>query len=95
MTARKEAKLRADIIEVLKARCIYETTDDLLIDELLYQYVLIDAAKKAIKKHGIMINVSLIGERLFQINQAISIYNQASKTHKSRVDKDGNLREEN
>lgn len=50
MITAKEKRLRQQVTDLLKSKNLYEETDLVLLDELLYQFHLINEAKKAIKK---------------------------------------------
>jgi P27 family predicted phage terminase small subunit len=54
--------------------------DSYLVDELLFNQLLIKQAKKDIKEKGISINVSNNPEKpYFQTNQSVTIYNNSLK----------------
>jgi P27 family predicted phage terminase small subunit len=76
----KEKKLESQIKELLKAKNLYEESDDILIDELFTLLGLIQSAKKSIKKDGILVNVRAEGSPLYQVNQAVSVYRDALKS---------------
>ena len=76
-----DKKLKADIIELMRDKGIYENTDANLINELIYNLYISREAKAAIAAHGIMVNVRADPDAppLYQVNQAVGIYNQAIK----------------
>jgi P27 family predicted phage terminase small subunit len=78
---RKYKQLKDDIINLLQEKGNYEKTDDKLIDELIYNCILSDKAKKEIDKYGLMVNVIRDEKKspLFQVNQAVGIYHQSLK----------------
>lgn len=52
--------------------------DDYLVDELLFNQLLIKQAKKDIKDKGLLINVSSNPDKeYYQTNQAVTIYNNS------------------
>ena len=80
MTA-KEKKLHKQIVTLLKSKNLYEPSDEILIDELLFIQSVIASAKQEIATHGIMVNVRAdISNPLYQVNQAVSIYQNAIKS---------------
>lgn len=69
------------IIDYLKEKEIYETVDDTLVDELIYNIKTIDNAKVDINKRGVIVNVRSDPEAdpYFQPNPSVAIYNNALK----------------
>lgn len=78
----KEKKLQKQIITLLKAKHLYEPSDDLLIDEIHFLQGIIAQAKTEINTNGIMVNVrSDPGKPMcLQTNQSVSIYRDALKS---------------
>lgn len=74
-------KLREVIITYLQDRNLYHETDDLLVDELLFNIKLSKDAKESISSAGLMINVTRNPEReaYYVPNPAVSIYQQCLK----------------
>jgi hypothetical protein len=76
-------RLRVTIVAQLRARNSYEESDDALIDELLFQYRLMNEAKADIALRGIQINVRVEGEPLFQKNHSVSVVEKCVRTIQS------------
>jgi P27 family predicted phage terminase small subunit len=79
MTA-KQKKLHSQIITLLKSKNLYEESDQILIAEIFTLLEVIDAAKKSIKRDGIMVNVRADGPPLMQVNQAVSVHRDGLKS---------------
>jgi P27 family predicted phage terminase small subunit len=80
MNSSKQKKISSDILDSLRSKGLFENSDQILIDELLYQQFLISEAKKSIKANGILVNVRADGVPLLQVNQAVSVYRDAVKS---------------
>lgn len=76
----KEKKLHKQIVTLLKSKNLYEISDDILIDELIFLQSLIVQSKQEIQTHGILVNVRSDGTPLYQVNQAVSIYRDTLKS---------------
>src|SRR5688572_24698559 len=77
----KEKRLQKQITCLLKSKNLYEATDDMLIDELVFLQSIITQAKQEIKSHGILVNVRPDPDNpLYQMNQAVSVYRDAVKS---------------
>jgi P27 family predicted phage terminase small subunit len=79
MTA-KEKKLHKQIVSVLKDKNLYEPSDEILIDELIFLQSIIASSKADITAHGILVNVRADGSPLYQVNQAVSVYRDSLKS---------------
>jgi len=69
------------IIQYLEERDMYHTSDELLIDELLFNVEMMTTAKTAIREDGIMIDITRDPDKdpFFQKNRAVDVYQQALK----------------
>lgn len=74
-------RIKNIILKTLKDSQVYDPTDDILIDELLYNIKLSDDAKKDIKKYGFKQNVVKDPKKdpYYQANPSVSTYIQTSK----------------
>lgn len=81
MTA-KEKKQRKQIVELLKSKNLYELSDEILIDELIFLQGIIQQSKEMIMQQGVMVNVRTDpGKPKYeQVNQVWSIYKDALKS---------------
>ena len=69
------------IKKYLKNGGIYETIDDILIEELAFNVALAKEAKIDIEERGIVVNISKDEKRqYFQPNFSVNTYNQALKS---------------
>ena len=78
---KKYSTLDKTVCDYLKERGVYDVTDFVLVDELIFNSYVADNAKEAIITDGIMVNVRKDpdADPLMQTNQAVSIYNLAVK----------------
>jgi hypothetical protein len=77
-------KFKKGLIKLLKEKNIYEKdSDDILIDELVYQLELNELAKQDVLARGIQINVRQQGEPFYNLNQSIAVINQCTKNIQS------------
>jgi phage terminase small subunit len=76
----KYGRIKNKVKKFLKDKGSYEPIDDVLIGEMVYNIELCDMAKVDIAERGIQVNIRPAdSDPLMQINQAVSIYSQASK----------------
>lgn len=79
MEAKQLQKLKRDIVKLLKKEKLYESTDLVLVDELIYNLTLIDQAKQDIAERGININLRKDDENPFyQLNNSLSIIQKST-----------------
>ena len=74
-------RIKNIVLKTLKDSQVYDPTDEILIDELLYNIKLCDEAKRDIKKYGFKQNVVKDPKKdpYYQQNPSVSTYIQASK----------------
>lgn len=76
------SRIRTIVKKTLEDRKVYDPSDELLIDELLFNIKISDDAKRDIQERGYQINV--VRDRLklpyFQQNTSVSTYLQAVKS---------------
>lgn len=76
----KYKKIYNQVRKLLRDKGVLEKADDNLINELSYQFSIIDKSKIKIDELGVLVNVrGKDNNPYFQPNPAISIYNQALK----------------
>lgn len=76
----KRKKLRKEITDHLKESNIYEKTDDILIDKLVFNILLCDNAQEDIADKGLMVNIARPENApYYQQNPSIGIFNSACK----------------
>lgn len=83
MDATERKKIKSTIEKELKARSLYEKVDQYLIEELLYQFELLEMAKADITVRGIQINVRQQGEPFYNLNQSVSVVQTCTRTIQS------------
>ena len=81
MLAKKYRNFKQSVIKLLIEKNNYEDdVDDKMIDELVYNFYLVDEAKKKIKDEGIVVNVRAEGKiPYYQTSVSLGIYNYALK----------------
>ena len=80
MAATKYTKIRNQVKKYLKGTGSYETIDDVLIEELIFNVELSDIAKKDIKENGLQqLMTSNKGHEYYQVNSAVAVYQGAVK----------------
>ncbi|MFW5847872.1 MAG: phage terminase small subunit P27 family [bacterium] len=74
------ALTKKNLINYLEQKNIYESVDDNLITELLYNVKIANQAKKDINQRGVTVNVRQSDENpYFQPNPSVSVYHSAIK----------------
>jgi len=82
MTPSEQKKIKSAIVKTLKEQNIYNKAfDENLIDNLIFNLVLIADAKRDILSRGNLVNLCKEGEEpYYQINFSISIFHNAVKS---------------
>jgi len=80
MKPTEQKKFTKGIVDTLRTRGTYDkAVDDVLIDNLIFNLVLIENAKKDIVHRGQMVDIGKNNE-FFQINFSVSIFHNAVKS---------------
>ena len=84
-------RIKNIVLKTLKDSQVYDPTDDILIDELLYNIKLSDDAKKDIKKYGFKMNVVKDPDKdpHYQQNPSVGTYISTTKNISSLLTKLG------
>jgi len=77
----KSKTFKKDLIKILKEKKNYEKSDDILIDEMLFQLSMLADAKEDVITRGIQINVRKDQDAppFYNLNQSVSVVFQATK----------------
>jgi len=71
---------KKEIEKYLRAKKQLEKVDSSLIDELCFNYFLVDESKRELIAKGLMVNVSADATKpYYQVNHITGVYNQAIK----------------
>jgi P27 family predicted phage terminase small subunit len=70
-------KLKKQIIELLGTQ--YKSSDEPLVDELIYNFKMLQRAKDGLEEQGLMINISRGEDPYYQKNPLFSIYDTCLK----------------
>lgn len=78
---KKYTQLEKTVNDFLQSKGVWDITDIVLVEELIFNKYLADQSKDEIREFGILVNVRQDPgkEPLWQTNQAVSTYNNAVK----------------